>query len=371
MGTTKKVLIFGAGSYGRSVFENTRHTVIGFIDNDPEKQGSSLEGQPIYSPKQISQVKHEGIIIASTFEHEIRHQLIAMGLCDAILSEAEATSHAKVTPVNHEKIERSPEEMRNDANYALTVANGYLQKFSDDFTFFQAKTILELGPGINLGTALILQAWGAKSVIVSDRYLSPFTPGYHDVVYQIILELLEQEGTYQSLDPIRTCLNTANHDTGTMITTQKPLESLSNVFTNDIDVSLSNAVFEHLYNPLEAFVSLYNCMKPGGVGSHQVDFRDHRDFNRPLEFLLMDELSFFAQMEKACCEFGNRMRPCQMDALFKQVGFKQVRYESNLQASDEYLAEFIPRLRNNITSPYYNMAEEQLTSVSGLFSLKK
>ena len=57
--------------------------------------------------------------------------------------------------------------MRNDANYALTVANGYLQKFSDDFTFFQAKTILgQAGARNQPGTALILQAWGAKSVIV-------------------------------------------------------------------------------------------------------------------------------------------------------------------------------------------------------------
>ncbi len=371
MSKLKNVLIFGAGHFGKLVFENTRHTVIGFVDNDPEKQHSMMSGLPIYAPEQITQIAHEGIIIASSFAYEIRNQLLAMGFCDDILPDSVATQAAKITPVNHKKINRPPEQISEDATYAITVANSYLQKFNDDFHYFKDKCVLELGPGINLGAALVLLAWGAKSVIVSDRYLPTYTPGYHDAVYRKILDQLESDGNYESLDPIHISLKTESHDNGRMITAQKPLEALAEDFTRQIDVSLSNAVFEHLYNPLEAFISLYKCMKPGGVGSHQVDFRDHRSFDRPLEFLLADELSFVNQLDKFYCEFGNRMRPYQMKALFDLVGFKEVRYETNLQASDEYLAEFIPRLRSSASSPYYSIESDQLKSISGLFSLKK
>ena len=65
-----------------------------------------------------------------------------------------------------------------------------------------------------------------------------------------------------------------------------------------------------------------------GIGLHQVDFRDHRSYDRPLEYLLMDEFSFveLLQQERGGC--GNRLRPHQMDGLFRRAGFSEHRFRA-------------------------------------------
>jgi SAM-dependent methyltransferase len=71
-----------------------------------------------------------------------------------------------------------------------------------------------------------------------------------------------------------------------------PAEHLAEATTERFDVTLSNAVLEHVFDPLRAAVNLHRVTAPGGIGFHQVDFRDHRDFTRPLEYLLLDEFSY-------------------------------------------------------------------------------
>jgi len=152
---------------------------------------------------------------------------------------------------------------------------------------------------------------------------------------------------------------------------QSPLEELSSLFPNHFDITLSNAVFEHLYHPQGAFESLYDAMASGAIGSHQVDFRDHRNFDMPLEFLMYDELSFHALMHDACCEFGNRVRPFQMKAMFEYAGFKVARQDDNMFASDGYLAEFIPRLKANKCSSFGFMDAALLMPISSNFIITK
>ena len=54
------------------------------------------------------------------------------------------------------------------------------------------------------------------------------------------------------------------------------------------DALVSNAVLERIKNANKAFTELFRVTSSGGVGLHQVDYRDHRDFARPLEHLLLD-----------------------------------------------------------------------------------
>lgn len=69
------------------------HTLQGFVDSDPAKQGSHWMNKPVYHPSQLSGVQFDKILIASSFVSEINQTLASYGIepgipvveCDEIL----------------------------------------------------------------------------------------------------------------------------------------------------------------------------------------------------------------------------------------------------------------------------------------------
>ncbi len=371
MAKIEKVVIFGAGDCGRKLFDEIDVDVVCFVDNDPKKQGTECCSKPIIAPADIHTLDYDYIVIASIYESEIRRQLVQMRLEDRILNSFKEGWKSACLPVNFSNFDCSADKIRADARYAYEIAQGYIGKFVDGVSAITGKSILELGPGINFGTALILICLGAKQVTVSDRFLARFDEEYHSRVYREIITILQ--GAEKSLDvsPIFECLETKSHNIKQLIAVESPLEELAELFPDEFDVTFSNAVFEHLYEPLQAFENLYRCMATGAIGSHQVDFRDHRDFDRPLEFLLLDELSFYRLMQDANCEFGNRIRPFQMQAMFEKVGFRKVSLDINMTASHEYMEDLTTRLKKSRFSTYSEVDPDLLVALSGNFLLQK
>ena len=73
-----RVMIFGTSAGGINLYKNSRgqHKVIGFLDNNQQKQGQSLFGKTIYAPRQLADLSYDKIIIASDYYREIHEQLI-------------------------------------------------------------------------------------------------------------------------------------------------------------------------------------------------------------------------------------------------------------------------------------------------------
>lgn len=90
---------------------------------------------------------------------------------------------------------------------------------------------------------------------------------------------------------------------------------------NLVDITLSNAVFEHLFDVPAAYRQLARLMSPGAYGIHQIDHRDHRDFTRPWEFLLLSESEFRQMFQDRHGECGNRTPLDTMVSIFKTSGF--------------------------------------------------
>jgi len=371
MSKIKNVMIFGAGSCGRRHYHDIKDTILCFVDNDEAKQGTKIYGKTVISPKEIADYEYDQIIIASIYHTEIKNQLIYMGLENKIVTPTENTTSTGFSPVNFNKFDCSHDAIRADAEYAINNAKGYISRLGGDFDAIRSKSVLELGPGINFGTALILIAFGAKRVTICDRFLVQYYDDYHTKIYKEILRLLEEDNHALDLEPIKECITTKSHNTARLNSYPLSLEKLAHNLTEKFDITLSNAVFEHLYNPMSAFESLYQCMSNNSVGCHQVDFRDHRDFTRPLEFLLLDELSFHALMQDASCEFGNRLRAYQMQAMFENIGFKEVTIDANLFTDKNYFVNFIERLKLTKYSPFSFMDPELLTVVSACITIKK
>jgi len=102
-----------------------------------------------------------------------------------------------------------------------------------------------------------------------------------------------------------------------------------------------------------------------------VDFRDHRDFSRPLEYLLLPTDEFEAMFTERHGECGRQMRPAEMQDALQRAGFTVRHFSPNIDAATDYLADVAARLKDTATSPYRNWTADQLKVVSGRFHLRK
>ena len=73
-----RILIFGTGAGGINFYKSCRgrYNVIGFLDNNQQKQGQTLFGKTVHSPQCLSELTFDQIIIASDYYREIYPQLV-------------------------------------------------------------------------------------------------------------------------------------------------------------------------------------------------------------------------------------------------------------------------------------------------------
>ncbi|AIY79455.1 methyltransferase [Clostridium botulinum] len=79
----KKMFIFGTGTgylKMKYLLPEDSYELIGFIDNDNNKQGTIFEGKKVFSPSEAIKKKFDQILIASTFFDEIENQLLELGI---------------------------------------------------------------------------------------------------------------------------------------------------------------------------------------------------------------------------------------------------------------------------------------------------
>jgi 2-polyprenyl-3-methyl-5-hydroxy-6-metoxy-1,4-benzoquinol methylase len=133
-----------------------------------------------------------------------------------------------------------------------------------------------------------------------------------------------------------------------------------------IDITVSCAVLEHLFDPRTAARELARVTRDGGYAIHQVDFRDHRDFTRPLEYLLLGREQFRKIFDDCNAECGNRIRPFELAAIMPEAGLVIEKMEANCHSTPEYLADFLPRLRAAADSEYREWPEQELRQLGAM-----
>ena len=299
-----------------------------------------------------------------------RYVVVANDHEEEVISATHDSTHG-TAPVNYQPLVATPDAIEKDARYAIATAQSYVDCLPGGQSYLNNRSVLELGPGPNFGAVLVLLCWGAARVAIADRFLVPFNSTYHLPLYQRLKELLIERDPATRLDPLIEVINRKQHNAARLSSYATPLEVLAEAVDTSFDLTASNAVFEHLFNPRAAILSLHRLMVSGGIGLHQVDFRDHRDFSRPLEFLLDDERSFALLFDREHGETGGRLRPFQMEAMFREAGFGNVDFHPNLLAEKSYLDDFVPRLRKAIASPFFRTDVSDLHAVSGRFVVAK
>jgi hypothetical protein len=76
--------------------------------------------------------------------------------------------------------ERSGQQAVEFAIHSANLLMGWLPGRE---TYLRGKTVLEVGPGQDLGMPLILIGFGARRILV-DRYLCNWDPNFHSAYYR-------------------------------------------------------------------------------------------------------------------------------------------------------------------------------------------
>jgi len=244
------------------------------------------------------------------------------------------------------------------AVYALRIAENHVSNLASYGVDLRGKTLLEIGPGANFATQLLLTAVGAK-VIVADRFLSPWQPD-HLAIYRRVREawpgeapMLDRAIEQESLDGCLTMLS-------------EPAEALTSLADGSVDLVISNAVLEHVCDLGGAMRELVRVTRPGGRHFHQVDFRDHNCFDRPLEHLLLSAEDFRPDLERATTQRGCQWRNSEVKAVLGDAGLVIDVDNGVSLVTEPYFAEFLPRLRAS-ASAYANWPEDDLRIVGNYF----
>ncbi|MBW1695572.1 MAG: class I SAM-dependent methyltransferase [Deltaproteobacteria bacterium] len=170
-------------------------------------------------------------------------------------------------------------------------------------------TLAELGPGDSLGVGLAAMLSGVNHYYALDvvRYSNP------DKNHRVLDELIELFGSRSKLLPtggwpdfyrylgtdlfpshiltgdllqaslareriqhIRNAIKDSGQHTGNItIRYIVPWSDASPIAADMVDVIISQSVMEHVSNIDAAYRCLYSWLKPGGMMSHQIDFKSH------------------------------------------------------------------------------------------------
>jgi SAM-dependent methyltransferase len=142
-----------------------------------------------------------------------------------------------------------------------------------------------------------------------------------------------------------------------------------------VDFIHSTSVLEHVMRPQEIAGKMSSILRPGGLMFHSIDFRDHRNFSAPLEFLKL------TPEEYATTATENRQRASQWLSLIKENGFEILEQYTQFWLAGGTLA-FIrqdqaiepmvdERMRSEFTEPFRSMDLSDLSTLCIQFFCRK
>jgi SAM-dependent methyltransferase len=143
-------------------------------------------------------------------------------------------------------------------------------------------TVAEIGPGDNLGLALLLRAQGADAWHGVDRFWPKRDLAHESAIHR---ELARRLGREDLLKNGGQDVDGAYYHAG--VATETFFRDGNLAF----DVILSSAALEHVVDPIGALDDMMAALKPGGIMVHRIDLRDHGMFDplHPLTFLTVAE----------------------------------------------------------------------------------
>ncbi len=244
-------------------------------------------------------------------------------------------------------------EYERAINYDFSVVDGWLkalQKYSPYDFSVSDKTVLELGPGADLGAGLILLSRGAKKYNALD--VNNLVKTVPDVFYEKLFSRLEK--IHESDVDVKFLR-------GQLLRFKEGRnDKLNYVCRSDFDLSIfknnradlvfSQAAFEHFDNAEAAIRGLGNAVKPGTILVAEVDLQTHTRW-----LCSKDPLNIYRYGDLAYKLFRfsgspNRVRPGEYKKILENNGWTNVKIMPIIMADKRYFFE----VKNHLNTKFKN-----------------
>jgi len=302
--------------------------------------------------------------LVDTREHELRSALDALAKADG--------QTAAVLNRKERILLQTLKDLGNTGGSSIynIGIHHYYSNFMEEYLGRDTKPrVLEIGPGINLGTGLIFAMTGSRKYYGLDIYKDPDlfgAPQYESIVK--LLSLIAPDRIRMPIDAVMKIRDGQVSFDKDKIEYLYPHQSYDIPVTDgSLDFVFSHATFEHIADPLKTIAAIHRVLRKGGITAHQIDLRDHRDFSRPLEFLKIDAGTWKNEYKDPARApwYMNRWRASEFKGAFEKQGFQVLK----LQPNENYPVS--EELRKSLHQDFQKYSLEDLSIVGVLIIAKK
>ena len=262
----------------------------------------------------------------------------------------------------------SAREIDRSVDYVMALYGNWRTGFGDAGVgdWLRGRRVLELGPGPDLGTGLILLAHGAHSYLADDRF--PLLGSTPEAFYDVLLERLS--GAPEVWRAVEAYQAFRRGDAGGalryMILERIP-GGAARPDGSPRDLWLSQAALEHVADPGPFLGMLSGWCAPGALALHHIDAATHTLWLRTADPL--NVLRYGRGVYGALSFPGtpNRWRRGQYEECFRNIGWDVVDSQAVHRLSDRAIA----RARRGLAREFRDLSDDELGVHSFRLVLKK
>lgn len=181
----------------------------------------------------------------------------------------------------------------------------------------QGKVVLEIGPGNSYINAYNFLVLGAKKVILVDKFPRLTNSKKQKLFLQQELAFFKQTHKLKNLFFIKN--GKINPRYINFIA-----DDLNNLNLKNIDFIYTNSVLEHVKNIKEIIKTMKRFLRKEGYMYHQIDMRDHYNFDNPFLFYKYPDIIWNKFLTKEGISYTNRWRYDDFIKIFEKYNFKKV-----------------------------------------------
>lgn len=232
--------------------------------------------------------------------------------------------------------------------YAFEVFRKHYE--ASGFATLRDRTVVELGPGNSLLTGLYAQSFGAvRTWLIDAERLASQDPCVFAQAEQMLSEFNLSIPGVANAPSVAVALERLN-----AIYLTEGLGSLKTIPDGAVDLLFSQAVLEHvrLADFAKIAKEMRRVLKPKGVASHVVDFRDH--LQNGLNNLRFSERIWENEFMARSGFYTNRLNWPAMEKLFREAGLSV-----ELRSFDIW-PKGLPTPQRSMAMPFKNMPPDEL-----------
>ncbi len=249
----------------------------------------------------------------------------------------------------------SSSDIEKAISYDESVVKGWheqLQTYTQNTLSIQNHTILELGPGEDLGIGLTLLAQGAQKYYAVDKNNLVQKNRHQNLFYQKLFEKLATQIPYDKIEKLKNELQTTfQNSPGALNYLYEKAFTFERIPKKSIDIIFSQAALEHFDDIKKTIRDLDGIVKSGTVFIAEVDLQTHTRWLRPNDPLNIYRFSnWFYQL----CKFSgspNRVRPFEYVEAFTQAGWEKIEIIPLIKLSEKNTINTLPHLTQKFQDP--------------------